>query len=54
MVPIKAAAAARRGWGEAEGFMGLAPLFIFLAGERSNACALMALVEGDFSSRGYD
>jgi hypothetical protein len=51
MVPMKAA---RRGCGEAEGFMGLAPLVIFLAGERSGARALMALVEGDFSSRRYD
>jgi len=29
MVPMKAAAAARRGWGEAEGFMRRAPLVIF-------------------------
>jgi len=29
MVPMNAATAARRGWGEAEGYMGLAPLVIF-------------------------
>jgi hypothetical protein len=32
MVPMNAAAAARRGCGEAEGFMGQAPLFVVLAG----------------------
>jgi hypothetical protein len=31
MVPMNAAAAARRGWGEAVGFM-VAPLLVFLAG----------------------
>jgi hypothetical protein len=55
MVPIKAAAAARRGWGEAEGFMDRAPLIIFLAGEDGNAEALWRRLSGrDLSSRAYN
>jgi hypothetical protein len=34
MVPMKAAAAARRGWEEAGGFMVRTPLIVFLAGEK--------------------
>ncbi|MNJ76496.1 hypothetical protein D3C77_737890 [compost metagenome] len=55
MVPIKAAAAARRGWGEAEGVMGQAPLIIFLAGENGAAGRSgRRLCRIDFSARDYD
>jgi hypothetical protein len=40
MVPMKAAAAARRGWGEAEGFMDQAPLGLFFWQEKTVAVAL--------------
>jgi hypothetical protein len=39
MVPIKAAAAARRGWGEAEGFMG-GLLWLFFWQEKGQTQAL--------------
>jgi hypothetical protein len=53
MVPTNAAAAARRGCGEAEGFMDQAPLgLFFLAGEKVARGALAALVNERFIGLG--